>query len=530
MGKRGRPPEGEKLVERLEGTAAAKQRLEVYLLTLGGKLTVSAACARLGIKEAAFYKDRSLFLQEALAALEPKRPGRKPQVVTPEMTQVVVLEKRLKALERELEETKVREMLALAMPHLLPRKKKAAVGPNRAPRPVERGVEAQVNRVEEIMNVRMAKRDLECPGFEAQRARRAVEGEARSQAAAYCQRVVKEGGRKHEAAAALGLARRTLFSWCEERATTGVVLRPRGREATDASLEERWAIRQKLGELGPQVGIRRLGSYFQEVNRRVIKEVLTGYRAERLSAWGRERRRVLWQGAGRVWAMDFSEPPWPVDGIYPEILAGRDLGSGWPLLWEPVSGARAELVLERLAGLFETLGAPLVLKIDNGPVFLAQAFEDYLTAWGVSALFSPPACPRYNGAMEASIRWQKARTFFVAAKHHRPWQWQRQDLAEALAIARETTGRVGERAAAIWEARQPVAAAERQAFLGAVRREELKVLAERARPQEAELDHYQRAAIRRTAVGRALEGHGLLTVRRRVITPPIKSYFGAKIS
>jgi hypothetical protein len=33
-----------------------------------------------------------------------------------------------------------------------------------------------------------------------------------------------------------------------------------------------------------------------------------------------------------VWAIDFAEPPQPIDGSYTRLLAVRDLGSGYQLL------------------------------------------------------------------------------------------------------------------------------------------------------------------------------------------------------
>jgi transposase InsO family protein len=51
--------------------------------------------------------------------------------------------------------------------------------------------------------------------------------------------------------------------------------------------------------------------------------------------------------------------------------------------------------------IFSTHGPPLVLKTDNGSLFVAEPFEELLKQWQVLALLSPPRTPRYNGAVEA---------------------------------------------------------------------------------------------------------------------------------
>ncbi|HKB06307.1 MAG TPA: hypothetical protein VKD90_29195, partial [Gemmataceae bacterium] len=58
----------------------------------------------------------------------------------------------------------------------------------------------------------------------------------------------------------------------------------------------------------------------------------------------RERNRqplcvLCWPVPGRVWAIDFAEPPTPVDGRFGYLLAARDLASGMPLVWRPVAAA-----------------------------------------------------------------------------------------------------------------------------------------------------------------------------------------------
>jgi hypothetical protein len=118
---RGRRPSGPKLVERLQGSATAKTRLQVVLETLAGQRSIARACALLGIGEARFHELRTEVLQAALAQLEPGSPGR-PRQETPESAaRVAALEAQLLDLRIDLKAAQVREEIALAMPHLLQR-------------------------------------------------------------------------------------------------------------------------------------------------------------------------------------------------------------------------------------------------------------------------------------------------------------------------------------------------------------------------------------------------------------------------
>ena len=113
---RGRKPEGPKLVERLDGSAEAKQRLRVILQTVSGELTVEEACAELGIGKTAFNELRARTLRTALADLEPKPVGRPRKEVSPEEAEANRLREENEQLRTDLEIAHVREEIALAMP------------------------------------------------------------------------------------------------------------------------------------------------------------------------------------------------------------------------------------------------------------------------------------------------------------------------------------------------------------------------------------------------------------------------------
>lgn len=116
---RGRRPQGPKLVEGLDGSAAAKQRLQVVLETVAGARSVASACVTLGISEARFHELRAAMLQAALAGAEPRPAGRPRQEPAPAQAQIAALEAEIRDLRIDLKAAQVREEIAVAMPHLL---------------------------------------------------------------------------------------------------------------------------------------------------------------------------------------------------------------------------------------------------------------------------------------------------------------------------------------------------------------------------------------------------------------------------
>lgn len=130
---RGRPASGPRLVERLEGTEAAKQRLRVILETVSGQRTIADACAELGIGSSAFHELRSRVLQAALVDLEPKPRGRPKRQETVSAAEHEAVKAEQQRLLEELEIAYLREEVLHTMPELFQPeteqegKKKAAV-------------------------------------------------------------------------------------------------------------------------------------------------------------------------------------------------------------------------------------------------------------------------------------------------------------------------------------------------------------------------------------------------------------------
>ena len=135
----GRKPLGPALVEHLDGSCSAKERLALILATIAGKLTVVAAAERLGISEAMFYKLRHRVLQLSLADLEPKPLGRPSPLMSAAAQEQAALATRVSELERELALQSVRLELAQVLPRVVHSdttlKKRS---PPRAPSPSQR--------------------------------------------------------------------------------------------------------------------------------------------------------------------------------------------------------------------------------------------------------------------------------------------------------------------------------------------------------------------------------------------------------
>ncbi len=123
----GRKPLGPALVTHLQGSASAKERLELILATIAGKVAVVDAADRLGISEAMFYKLRSRALQVTLEDLEPKPMGRPAHRLSAEAQLIEELNASVEELKRELAIQNVRLDLAQGMPQGLPRKSPVAV-------------------------------------------------------------------------------------------------------------------------------------------------------------------------------------------------------------------------------------------------------------------------------------------------------------------------------------------------------------------------------------------------------------------
>lgn len=113
-----RPPKGVKIVDRFEGSDAAKERLKTILETLTGETSVLEAVERLGVSESRFYKLRDEALKAGLSTVEPSRRGRPPARRSAEAEEIERLREEAKELRKELEKERVRAVLAKGLPRV----------------------------------------------------------------------------------------------------------------------------------------------------------------------------------------------------------------------------------------------------------------------------------------------------------------------------------------------------------------------------------------------------------------------------
>lgn len=212
---------------------------------------------------------------------------------------------------------------------------------------------------------------------------------------------------------------------------------------------------------GPVTSVATLQRWCPTASRRAIARWLHADRARH-----RQQLQVVrWTRPGRVWAMDFSVAPHPIDGQYRYLLHVRDLVTHYHLAVLPVIRPTAAAVTGLLRAICATVAAPLVLKVDNGSAFIGQPLRDWAATMGTELLYSPPRCPRYNGAIEASIASITTRVHHAAAAAGHPEVWTCADLetarADANAIARRPSGRTAD---AAWQRASRITADERRRF------------------------------------------------------------------
>jgi hypothetical protein len=366
-----------------------------------------------------------------------------------------------------------------------------------------------------------------------QRRRREREQRLRGHVVDFAQWTRAQGWRLDATAALLHLSPRTLRQWCHDRRQRHASVRLLGRPTQRGAVSERNEVIALLDELGPRLGVPTLQSCFPRLARAELADLLGRYRR----LWRLRQRQALcvlhWQVAGSVWAMDFAEAPLPIDGIYPYLLAVRDLASGMQLLWQPLRAANAIEASAALVALFVQHGAPLVLKTDNGSPFCADVFMAVLQQWRVLALFSPPYWPRYNGSAEAGIGSSKSRTEEHAGRAGHPGDWSYDDAAAAPAEANATArphGPSGPTPEAHWQCRRPISLDARAHFAASVAQQRCRARQEGGWPLAEPLSEQDRRAVDRVAIRRALEEHGFLLYSRRRIALPFPGRKTARLS
>jgi putative transposase len=335
----------------------------------------------------------------------------------------------------------------------------------------------------------------------------------------------------------LRLPTHTLVRWQRRWISCKLHAKPRGRPLVNSHRNHRNEVKHLLDTLGPHIGCSTLELFFPLMSRRELRRLLKRYRR----IWRKKERLQLhqlhWHRPGSVWAIDYTQPPAPIDGLYSSILVVRDLASGFQLLALPTTDQTAKTARDALLPLFRKFGPPIVLKSDNGS-FRAHEMRRFLSHWNVCPLLSPPRTPQYNGAVEAGIGSIMTRAHHIAAQHGRPGEWTCDDVEAARLLANATArphGRRGPTPQAAWKRHDDIALAERNRFFETLKlfQKRLDSRREAAAPSSEPVARTDRdpALFHRIAIRRALVARGLLTITKpRRITPPIKSQKVDKIT
>lgn len=350
-----------------------------------------------------------------------------------------------------------------------------------------------------------------------QLARRRAERRARRKAAHFAAQLAAQDVSCTAAADLLQIARPTLCSWREELQASEPLAEPepRGRPCLEVDVATRNAVFQVLHHVtGPAIGLPALQALFADVPRCVLQDILVRYRRVWRRRYAQDGFQLTWHQAGRVWAMDFTQPRQPIDGVFLSLLSIRDLASHCQLAWCPVRGQTAADVLPVLQELFRLYGPPLVIKHDNGSAFLADVTQQALAEALVAQLFSPPRQPQYNGAVERGNGVLKTYTHQHAQNEGHPFRWTSEDVHHAQHLANTISrpwGAHGFSPAQAWQERPPLTPEERQVFLVALGIQRQRAAQELGLDLAADLSHADRTRLDRLALSATLQDLGYLT-------------------
>jgi len=335
----------------------------------------------------------------------------------------------------------------------------------------------------------------------------------------------------------IGLSPRTVRSWSCRWEEDHLKPRLLGRPVASVDKEIGNAIFSFFLDFGDDVPVEVLAHEFPHVARAELRE-----RKRRMvtAFYGRKHfytYTLRWPKVGSVWASDFSRPPLPVDGIFPRIIAVRDLSSQYQLETLPAPGEDAETARGVMEALIRKHGPPLVFKTDNGSAYREETISDLLSEHGVIHLFSPPYTPQYNGSIESGFSRVKVHAHYRSARHDRAGMWTSGDVA----AARERGNRLSRPRGPYepspqeaWANRGRIGDRLRSRFHRAYEAA-LKELTQKAIEEKGILPLFgpsptEKAAIERNAVAHALVECELLCIRRKRFTPPKSFRIPARIN
>jgi putative transposase len=168
--------------------------------------------------------------------------------------------------------------------------------------------------------------------------------------------------------------------------------------------------------------MRELAAQFPRYGYRMIRDMLSN-RGEEMSV---DRAYRLWRSAGlqvprkrprkrvatgrpRPTAPSSPNHVWAIDFVFDTCADGRQLKcltvvDEWTrecLAIDVAGGIRSERVVDVLARLVSTRGAPRYIRSDNGPEFVSKALLQWMTKEGIETAFIDPGKPWQNGTNES---------------------------------------------------------------------------------------------------------------------------------
>ena len=332
---------------------------------------------------------------------------------------------------------------------------------------------------------------------------------------------------RSQIAEAIGVSERTLRRWVQRKRQGRAIVGRRGRHTVPVERSRRQEVIAALVALGPCAGVNVLRGLFGDVPYRAITRLKCRFARVLRRRHGWYQKRLVWQRAGSVWATDFTHPKGALELPDDRICLVRDLGSGAQLAAVPCRGERARVICAVLVSLFCALGAPLVIKHDNGGAFVAGSTQALLHERGVVALRSPPRTPQYNGSCERSGGVLKQRIAHLAARRGHAHRWTRSDLSAAMRQANRTArprGANGATPAEALAARRAISGEEREAFLQ-TRACAIAHAVQLHRTKRGKMPSCaKRAAILRKATQHALCELGYLKIRRGRISTVVSTW------
>lgn len=183
--------------------------------------------------------------------------------------------------------------------------------------------------------------------------------------------------------------------------------RYRSRRAADVELREKL---RALAQGRPRFGYRRLGIFLRreghEINHKRLYRI---YRSEGLALPRKRQKRRLWQRPNPLLPVTAPMERWSIDFVSDQFAGNRrfrsltivdDCSRESPaiLVDTSIGGVRAVRLFEEL---YEKIGLPTTIVLDNGPEFTSRAFLTWAEKRGIELRFIQPGKPTQNAFIES---------------------------------------------------------------------------------------------------------------------------------